>query len=418
MQPKQELSSLDIFYLLKELKPLLIGARFQKFYQNDNTLYVQLHIPRKGTNELVISLNYLALTKYKTEKPQKPTNFAMALRKHLGGKRIKDIRQIGFDRIIFIETETHDLVIEMFSNGNIIFKDKENKIWSVLRKQKWKDRDIKIHGNYEFPPLTIDALNLNEQILSEIIKDNIKLNLSTFLTTKLSFGSIYSKEILLEGNIKDKPLESITEKDKKIMLRTIDLIKRKTSKPNIVEDLDVCPFLMKIYSDKRMKFYDSFNEAVDDYFSTTCLTIKKGPTTTIHKYTKRERLEHRLENQEKSKKEISEKIEQLQEIGTYIIENYQKIEYFLNTARNNINELKKLDYVKKIDEKTKTVTINVDGKEIELSINDSAGENSENYFSKAKHLKNKLKGLEEAIKETKKEMRISKKIIFPEKNWS
>ena len=64
---KTELSSLDLYFLIKEFQ-LLVNAKIDKIFQKNNLLQFQIHIPNKGKKHLTIklpSLIYLSNTKYR-----------------------------------------------------------------------------------------------------------------------------------------------------------------------------------------------------------------------------------------------------------------------------------------------------------------------------------------------------------------
>src|SRR4030043_2301249 len=106
---KSELTSLDLYYLVKEFQQL-VGARVDKIYeQSEDKKYFLLvfHKPSLGKLMLRIHLPNLAyLTEYKQAFPETPPGFCVFLRKHLAGGKIKEVRQKGFDRILEIVFDT------------------------------------------------------------------------------------------------------------------------------------------------------------------------------------------------------------------------------------------------------------------------------------------------------------------------
>ena len=408
---KEGLSSLDIYYLLKELRNRLKGARLQKFYQVNDTLIIQLHIPNHGTNELLFSLNHIALTKYKIERPSVPSNFAMALRKYLKGKRIENIKQVEFDRIVVLETKDYELVLEMFSNGNIIFKDKKEHIWSLMKKQVWSERILKIHQDYKYPPLHKNPYSSEKEFMDyiwEIRKKDRDRKLINLLLNDFSFGPVYSSEILKNAKINEDVLLKDVEKGD--IIKIYDVVKNMKNRvlnPKIILDkegryVDVVPFNLKVYKNYDFKEYVSFNEAVDDYFIGIYENINSGKAlTSKEKYSLKERLEFRLKSQLKKKEEIEKKIKEKEELGNLVLENYSKIDYLIKEIRGRgLDVVKDLDYIDMIDYKEKYIVLKINGKKVKIHYNENVGKNSERYFNEVKKLKEKLKGLENAILET------------------
>lgn len=76
-------------------------------------------------------------TAYARDKNLMPSSFSMKLRKHIKGKRITDIAQLGIDRVVaftFGAAEaTHHLLLELYAAGNIILADGDFRALALLR---------------------------------------------------------------------------------------------------------------------------------------------------------------------------------------------------------------------------------------------------------------------------------------------
>src|SRR3989344_2903899 len=108
-----ELTSLDLFYLLKELKTLE-GGIISNVYQPDEVI-VSLH--KEGKIFLTIASHYAYLDHQKAKQDEPPV-FSMLLRKHLNRSVIISIEQIGFERILKFTIKRFDqnyhLYLEFF----------------------------------------------------------------------------------------------------------------------------------------------------------------------------------------------------------------------------------------------------------------------------------------------------------------
>ena len=99
---KKQLSSLDIDYLIKELKQLE-NTRIDKIYQPEKELVVfSLHKSSEGKKLLEISTKSIFLIEKKEEYPE-TLGFGQLLRKHLDGFFLSKIEQIKPERIVKIE---------------------------------------------------------------------------------------------------------------------------------------------------------------------------------------------------------------------------------------------------------------------------------------------------------------------------
>ena len=88
---KQELSSLDLYYLIKEFQ-IMIGGKIDKVFQKDQVFLIQMHLPGKGKKYLRISLpSLIYLSEYK-ETFEDSGKFGLSIRKHVKNTRIREIK--------------------------------------------------------------------------------------------------------------------------------------------------------------------------------------------------------------------------------------------------------------------------------------------------------------------------------------
>jgi len=153
------LSSLDIAVLTAELDMMLKDSRISNIYQlNGKILLLNLRKPKGIRENLLIQAGRrLHITTYVFEKPLKPPDFCMALRKYLRNGRIKKIQQHDFERIVELIVESkareYRLVVELFGEGNIILVNSDNKILHALTYRRMKDRNIIRSEIFKYPPL-------------------------------------------------------------------------------------------------------------------------------------------------------------------------------------------------------------------------------------------------------------------------
>lgn len=104
---------LAIRALTRELNSELIDARIDKIYQPErDELFLSIRHAKTGNVRLVISANSrwarIHISSEKKANPSQPSSFCMLLRKYLEGGKIKDIKQVGMDRIVHIRIEALD----------------------------------------------------------------------------------------------------------------------------------------------------------------------------------------------------------------------------------------------------------------------------------------------------------------------
>ena len=95
--------------LTKEFNDQLNTGRINKIYQLSKYDLILLVNTHTGKKQLLISSSpsyaRIHISTIKYEKPTNPPTFCMFLRKHLDGGIIKDINQIGNDRLVIFDIE-------------------------------------------------------------------------------------------------------------------------------------------------------------------------------------------------------------------------------------------------------------------------------------------------------------------------
>lgn len=402
---KTELSSLDVKYIVEELQ-FLEGARVQKFFQNGKDLQIVMHVSGKGTQQLIAGPGKLYITKYSLEHPEKPTNFAMYLRKHLAGQRLQKVEQVGFERIVILHFPEHKLYLELFGGGNCIVTTENNRIWSVMEKQFWKDRAIKQMELYELPPQKVDLLTLKEAEFTQKLKDSDK-KIVVFLASELSLGGIYAEELLTRVKLdKNKKASELPTKEIHGLFIELTKLLEDTKKPSIIFEngqmIDVVPVVMQSYGANETKEFETFSSAVDEYFTQgeqkTERKEKADKAAPVDKNLKK--LQVRLEHQLKSIEEL--KAEEILERkrADLIYLHYQDLQKLLGKAKEDVDSLKMLSKVT-VKKKDRALAVKLE-EELELYYEKSLDENAGLYYDRAKKIKLKIEGAEEAMKETQR----------------
>ncbi len=264
----REMSSLDIMFLMNELK-LMINGRIQKVYQDENRLRFEIFMQGKGTFELYFEPGKIFITEYK-RKFEEPGNFAMLLRKHLKNQIIFNFKQKDFDRIIEMETENYIVIFELFSKSNVILCYKDYKILMPLQFQRWKHRDVKPGIKYEYPPAVADPFKLSLEDLRAMLNEK---EIVKFIATDLSFSGLYAEEICLRADVyKNRPANLLSESEIERVYNAMQNLKNEFGPQAIVEKdkvIDAVPFDMRFYEGKESVRSTTFTHALDEFYSKT-----------------------------------------------------------------------------------------------------------------------------------------------------
>ncbi|WP_456374101.1 ribosome rescue protein RqcH [Methanocaldococcus sp.] len=449
---KTEITNVDVCCIVNELQNLVNGRLDKAFLienEQNRELILKIHAPEGGSREVVISVGkykYITLTNYEREKPKLPPSFAMLLRKYLKNAKLIKIEQVNFDRIVIfhfeVKGEVYKLIAELFGEGNIILLNSEDVIILPLRIERWSTRNIVPKEKYKFPPQKpLNPYNLDFSIAYEVFKDyfleNKGVEYVRLISRVFGLGGLYAEEICERAGI-DKKKKNLSEEEIKKLFETSKNLFNEifnNKKPQIVlkdgEYFDVVPIDLKKYQNLEKKYYNSFLEAVDDYFAKFLFSVEiKKEKSKIEREI--ERQENILKRQLETLNKYKEESEKNQIKGDLIYANYQIVEELLNTikmAREKMDwtKIKKiikenkdhpiLGLIENINENSGEIILRlkseVDDKVIEervsLDIRKNAFENAERYYEKSKKLRSKIEGIEKAIELTKKKIEELKK---------
>lgn len=363
----KQLSSLEIHYLIKELK-FLINSKVDTIYQPDKKeLLLQFYVSNKGKQILkIVAGKAFYLTNIK-ESCEEPPSFCMFLRKHLGNARLREINQKGSERIVelvFQGKEVKKLLIEFFGGGNIILCDKEDIILSALEYHKWKDREIRAKIKYKYPEKGYDLFNLKLKEIKDLLKNSKKDSIVTCLAVELGIGGTYAEEVCLLSKI-DKLLKPqlvdtvILESIKKIVNNKIKAIIYYENK----ELKDAVPFELMSYRGLEKKEFKTYNEALDYYSFNKAEKKETGYEKEI------KRLKNILEKQKDKINELGEKKEENRKKAEKIYNNYNLIKNIMDEVNKAVKKyswkeikekLRGNKLIKEVDAKEKKIIVELD----------------------------------------------------------
>ncbi len=416
---------------------LLSGARVDKSFQPTKDIVVmRFHVPGTGRVDLVMQCgSRIHISQYPLENPTTPPTFPMLLRKRIKGGHVESIKQHNFDRVVEIRVKKdkyYTIIVELFDKGNIILLDDENNIILPLKRKHWSNRDISSKREYVFPEERgINPITVTENEFKELFENNDDSDVVRTLARN-GLGSLYAEEVIARANeiieidkntmnsdLSEEQLKGLYEGFNKLF----DSLKNESIKPQIAKSNskeDVIPLDLIKYESFEKTYYNSFNEACDEFYSkkvnTDIKQIKENAwNKKVGKFEKRLKLQQEtLDNFEKTIAESTFK-------GEVIYSNYTTIENIINvvnTARDKGYSFKEIGKTLKKAKKDGMVeaqiyesidplgvlTLNIDGTTLNIDPKMTIPENAENYYEKSKKAKRKTKGALIAIENTKKQL--------------
>ncbi len=415
------LSSLDIARLVIEYKRSIVNSYIANVYKYGESFFFKLR-GVSGKRFLVIEPSVrFNLTNQVCEWEQ--SSVVAKLRSEIRDRRIVDIHQYGFDRIVNIDIDGgYSLICEFMPRG-VLCLLKDQYIVTANKFMRMKDRSIVPGVRYLFPPNPPPNIwDMPYEGFKGIVlsASSIRRGLMS-----LGLGLKYSLELCHRTNVDcDAPPTGLTEKQIEEIYECMRnlLADVATSQRSFVYFEDNNPILfapiqLEIASNYEQKSFQSFDDAIDFFFSYTTVGIEKRAT--LEKLEKRR---HELldikSHQEATIKAIREKIERLRGSIELIYENYQLINKILATIRkakdedkaswdyirNRIMEGKKqgirgLDIIDSI-QTDGTIVLRFGDKRIPIHYRDTVNDIARKIFDKIKKLEKKLEGAQKALRET------------------
>ncbi|EGC30763.1 hypothetical protein DICPUDRAFT_40970 [Dictyostelium purpureum] len=309
---KTRFSSIDIRTTVFNLQKSLIGLRLANLYDlSPRVFLLKFSRPDFKKNLIIESGIRIHSTNFIRDKgDHTPAPFSLTLRKYLKTKRLESVKQLGVDRVVDFTfgsgVAVQHLIIELYSIGNIILTDGDYRILAILRTHQYnQDESVAVGDVYpvnkakkptEFTTELIDSIIENTQdkketlkqvfnksldfgpeliehcILSAGLQPSLKLEQydhsvsSQALISAFKEGQkIYDQSVASKGYIVLKdPKQQKPQQQKKQQQQTST-----TAEPpkEIVMYEEFVPFLYKQYESKKYIEYDSFDGAVDQFFS-------------------------------------------------------------------------------------------------------------------------------------------------------
>uniref|UniRef100_A0A4W4ER43 Ribosome quality control complex subunit NEMF n=1 Tax=Electrophorus electricus TaxID=8005 RepID=A0A4W4ER43_ELEEL len=294
---KSRFNTVDIRAVIAELNATYIGMRVNNVYDIDNKTYlIRLQKPDSKAVLLIESGIRIHSTEFEWPKNIMPSGFAMKCRKHLKSRRLVEVKQLGVDRIVDLqfgsEEAAYHLVVELYDRGNIILTDHEYTILNLLRFRTAEAEDVKIAVKERYPlenarpPEPLISLERLTEILSKAQNGE---QVKRTLNPHLPYGGTLIEHCLIEVGL---PVMSCHAAGPKLLeaLQMAEnymekaarfngkgyIIQKTEKKPSMTPDKpheelltyeEFHPFLFAQHSKSPYVEFESFDKAVDEFFS-------------------------------------------------------------------------------------------------------------------------------------------------------
>ncbi|XP_054651949.1 ribosome quality control complex subunit NEMF-like [Dunckerocampus dactyliophorus] len=301
---KTRFTTADIRAVIAEINANYIGMRVNNVYDIDNKTYlIRLQKPDSKAVLLLESGIRIHSTDFEWPKNMMPSGFAMKCRKHLKTRRLTQVKQLGIDRIVDIQfgsdEAAYHLIVELYDRGNIVLTDYEYTILNLLRFRTAEAEDVKIAVRERYPVESArppEPLITLERLTEIISKATNGEQVKRVLNPHLPYGAAVIEHCLMEaglpGSVKVDSQVAASQVAPKILeaLEIAEMymekaenfsgkgfiIQKREKKPSSTpgkasEELltydEFHPFLFAQHLKSPYLEFDTFNKAVDEFFS-------------------------------------------------------------------------------------------------------------------------------------------------------
>lgn len=285
-----------LHFLKNEISDFAIGAKVDKIHLPTKYELVITLRTRTEMRKLFISVSgnspRINFTDYTPENPMTPPMLCMLLRKQLLGAVVKEIRQVGFDRILIIKFDaTNDigdrversLVVEIMAQySNCILLDENEIIIDALKRvdsSKSSFREILPQRQYKFPPEQ-NKLNLLEDsvhLMADKICDLKDKKLSSAIMSIVGgISPLISKELAYRITLSDINVSEMTTLMKDRLVYELTLLQKiiisGQMKPCFLVDsngnyLDYSYMPLTLYDNSaEIKYSESLSLILDSFY--------------------------------------------------------------------------------------------------------------------------------------------------------
>ena len=458
MEPKRELSSVDLAALATELSRYE-GAKLDKAYlYGEDLLRLKLRDFDRGRVELLIEVGdtkraHVVDTERVPDAPGRPPEFAMMLRGRIESADLVSVEQYEFDRILVFEFERPDqnttLVVELFGDGNVAVLDGNGEVVRSLETVRLKSRTVAPGSQYDFPQSRLNPLEISYEALEARMEDS-DTDVVRTVATQLNLGGFWGEELCRRAGVeKAMDIADAGEDEYRAIHRELnslgaalksgELDPRVYVEPPEADDedddrpltergkvVDVSPVALEERSDLPSVAFDSFNAALDEYFYRLERQEQReeegGGRERPDFEDDIEREKRIIEQQEQAIEGFEEEAEQRRREAELCYERYDLVDEVLSTVQQAREQERPWDEIEATLQKGAeqgipaaaavvdvngaegTVTIELDGHRITLDASMGVEKNADRLYKEAKRVEGKKEGAREAIEDTRERL--------------
>ncbi|WP_135534362.1 ribosome rescue protein RqcH [Halostella pelagica] len=439
MEQKRELTSVDLAALVGELGSYE-GAKVDKAYlYGDDFLRLKMRDFDRGRVELLVEVGdvkraHVADPDNVPDAPGRPPNFAMMLRNRLSGADFAGVEQFEFDRILEFHFERGDenttIIAELFGPGNVAVLDANDEVVDSLDTVRLKSRTVAPGSQYEFPDSQGNPLRMDfEQFAASM--DQSDSDIVRTLATQLNLGGLYAEELCSRAGVeKGTDIADATEEQYEALFDAAERLREQLENaeldPRIYEedgqDVDVTPFPLSEYEGLDSRSADTFNAAVDEYFYELDRSDDDDQPAVDDSpdfESEIEKNERIIEQQQNAIQGFEQQAQEERQRAELLYERYGLVDDVLSTVQDARKRdtsweeiadtfedgadrgIEAAEAVVDVNGDEGTVTVRLDGTDVELDASEGVEHNADRLYTEAKRIEEKKEGAQAAIEDTR-----------------
>ena len=322
------LDGIGISFLIKEIKEKILRYKLTKIFQYDRVSFSLFF----GKNNLIFQVKDNSTIFYLKDEKDPNTDFQskflLSLKKHLQNSILINIRQEGFDRIVYFDfeklnqfgdVEKYTLIIEIMGKASNIFLTSKDKILSALY---FTSIDV---GNRVIMTGARYTLPFEEKKISPLYleDENFPFETETFMEKIEGVGRAFALECSQDYHTFKKYLSSY----KPVMYEIIN--RGKIQKVLTYNEFSEFNQKENTTLENERKYFETLNEGLNAYFKTTITSnVISEKKKNLLKY-----VDSQIKKFKKIKKNIkvdlkkNENFEKYKNIGDILAANMHQIKY-------------------------------------------------------------------------------------------
>ncbi|MBI4393816.1 MAG: NFACT family protein [Euryarchaeota archaeon] len=425
---KKEMTSFDVAAVALELDALN-GAWFDKAYQTTSEIILRMR--GQGKKDIVIQPGKaIFFSATDREMPTEPSRFAATIRSHLSGSRLSGASQRGFDRVIELSFTKGDdryrVVAELFRDGNVVLV-KGDIIIQPLSTRSWAAREIRSGEKYEFPPPRFNLLTAKrEEIMIRL--DASKHDVVRAAALDLNLGGLYGEEICKRAGItKGMAVSELSPEERSrfvdALLEILSRLKTSDLSPHTYHKdgriVEVAPLDLMVHAQFEKEPVTSLSAALEKIFEPK----PELDPRELELKAEKERLERQIRITEESVLGFKREGVEARESGDLFFANYELVEALLKRLKQGTRDVGWREYeavlakqredgdalatqIGALDGSTGSAFLllpDPSGRSVKVKVDVSKtlAENSQDYYAKAKTMKEKEAGAQVPLSEAK-----------------